>query len=91
MLLGAFLVVGLSACSASVSVNNLDIDKLQNTIADGMQTQLDLPTAPSVTCPESVPIEAGNTFSCTAELDGESVEVKVTQNDDQGNVSWEVL
>ncbi len=82
----------MSACSGSVSVgNNLDIDKLESTIATEMQSQLDLDAAPTVTCPDSVPIEKDNVFTCTATLDGESVDVKITQTDDQGNVNWEVV
>lgn len=77
----------LTGCSAST----LDIDKLESTIATEMQQQLDLPAEPTVTCPDEVEIEAGNVFTCTAELDGDSVEVQVTQNDDEGNVSWETL
>jgi Domain of unknown function (DUF4333) len=76
----------LTACSSS-----LDIDKLQTTIATEMQSQLDLSATPTVTCPDSVPIEQGNVFTCTAELDGDTVDVKVTQTDDKGNVSWETV
>lgn len=88
-----FAAASLSACSGSVSVgsNNLDIDKLESTVATEMQSQLGLDAEPTVTCPDTVPIEKDNVFTCTATLDGESVDVKVTQNDDQGNVSWEVV
>jgi Domain of unknown function (DUF4333) len=87
-----FAAASLSACSGSVSVgNNLDIDKLESTVATEMQSQLGLDAAPTVTCPDTVPIEKDNVFTCTATLDGESVDVKVTQNDDQGNVNWEVV
>lgn len=84
------LALGLvSGCSSGS--NELDISKLQSTIASGMQEQMDLSGTPTVTCPESVPIQQDNVFTCTAELDGDSVDVKVTQTDDQGNVNWEVV
>ncbi len=77
----------LSACSAS----ELDVDKLQSTISTEMQSQLDLSAAPTVTCPNPIPIETGKVSTCTAELDGESVNVEVTQTDDQGNVTWKTV
>ena len=90
----SILALGLaSGCSAEVSTgsNDLDISKLESTIASGMQEQLGLDGKPTVTCPESVPIQQGNVFTCTAELNGDRVDVKVTQTDDQGNVNWEVV
>jgi hypothetical protein len=91
---GAILVTtALSGCSGSVSVggSNLDIDKLETTVATEMQTQLNLSGTPTVTCPDPVPIEQGNVFTCTAELDGDSIDVEVTQTDDQGNVTWKTV
>jgi hypothetical protein len=88
--IGAGLLLGttvLSGCSSS----NLDIDKLETNIATEMQSQLGLSGTPTVTCPDSVPIEQGNVFTCTAELDGDTVDVEVTQTDDKGNVSWETV
>jgi hypothetical protein len=75
----------------SVGGSNLDIDKLETTVATEMQTQLNLSGTPTVTCPDPVPIEQGNVFTCTAELDGDSVDVEVTQTDDQGNVTWQTV
>ncbi|MCE0762211.1 DUF4333 domain-containing protein [Pseudonocardia kujensis] len=40
--------------------------------------------ATGVSCPEGQKVEAGSTFSCTANVDGENVEVPVTVLDDQG-------
>jgi hypothetical protein len=91
---GALLVTtALAGCSGSVSVggSDLDIDKLETTIAGEMQTQLNLSGTPTVTCPDPVPIEQGNVFTCTAELDGDTVDVEVTQTDDQGNVTWQTV
>lgn len=77
----------LSGCSAS----ELDVDKLESTISTEMQSQLGLDAAPTVTCPDPIPIEQGQVSTCTAELDGESVNIEVTQDDDQGNVTWQVV
>ena len=39
-----------------------------------------------VRCPTDIPLQAGNVFTCTAQLDGQQVTYTVKQNDDQGNV-----
>lgn len=91
---GAFVAAAaLSGCSGSVSVggSDLDINKLETTVASEMQTQLNLSATPTVTCPDPVPMEQGNVFTCTAELDGDSIDVEVTQTDDQGNVTWKTV
>ena len=87
ILLIACAVTALAACSSS----SLDMTKLETTLATELQSQLDLSAAPTVTCPEDVPIEKDNVFNCTAALDGETADIEVTQTDDQGNVSWEVV
>ncbi len=88
--IGAGLLLGTTVLSGCAS-SNLDIDKLETNIATEMQSQLSLSGTPTVTCPDSVPIEQGNVFTCTAELDGDSIDVKVTQTDDKGNVNWETV
>jgi nicotinamide mononucleotide (NMN) deamidase PncC len=40
--------------------------------------------ATGVSCPEGQKVEAGTTFTCSANVDGENVEVPVTVLDDQG-------
>lgn len=90
VLLGAGVLVTaatLSGCSAT----ELDVNKLESTISTEMQSQLGLDAAPTVTCPDPISIETGKVSTCTAELDGESVNIEVTQTDDQGNVSWQVV
>jgi hypothetical protein len=45
----------------------------------------------SVDCPDDVPVEADATFECPAVAeDGSQATITVTQEDDQGNLSWEV-
>lgn len=91
--LGFAAALSLTACSASVSTGptELDVTKLETTIATGMQEQLELSAEPTVTCPDTISIQKDAVTTCTAELDGETVDVQVTQTDDQGNVNWEVV
>ncbi len=82
------IVVALAGCS--VSVGGLDMQKAQTEIAKGIEEQTDA-TGVSVTCPEGVPMEQGNTFTCNATTaEGEKATITVTQTDDQGNITWEI-
>lgn len=84
----AAMILGLAGCS--FSVGGLDMAKAQTEIAKGIEEQTGA-TGVAVTCPESVPIEQGSTFNCTATTgDGQSATVTVTQTDDQGNINWEI-
>ena len=81
------LAVGLSACGTTI-----DMDAVGKAVSDGINGQLSLQIA-SVTCPtESRAAKAGDTFECVATpKDGGKLTVKVTQEDDKGNVKWEVV
>jgi hypothetical protein len=81
-------VLVLSGCSASVSVGNeLETAEAEQLIADDLEEQSDKTW--SVECPDEVKVEEGGEFECSAEADdGETVTAKVTQDDDEGNVSW---
>jgi len=81
------LAVGLSACGTTI-----DMDAVGKSVSDGINSQLSLPIA-TVTCPtESRAAKAGDTFECIANpKDGGKLTVKVTQNDDKGNINWEVV
>lgn len=84
-LLGALcLTVGLlAACSNSLSQTDVQ-DKLKQ----GMTEQLG--GEYTVTCPSDIPVSAGATFTCDATgADGSTGTISVTQDDDQGNLSWE--
>lgn len=76
---------------SSEEAGYLDINKLEITVATEMRTQLNLSAEPTVTCPDPVPIGQGLVFTCTAELYGDTADVRVTQTDDQGNVTWKTL
>jgi outer membrane lipoprotein SlyB len=85
MLAAAVAALALAGCSATV-----DTDGLEGQIAQELEAQAGVrPT--SVQCPDDVPAEAGATFECTATADdGSTATITVTQEDDQGNLSWEV-
>lgn len=69
---------------------SINIDRLEETISEGLATQLDA-TITSVECPEDIVLEAGNDFECTATDDqGDTGVVTVTQHDDAGNITWEL-
>lgn len=82
----AAVAVAVGGCSGSVSVGRtFDRAKLEgkikNELAKSMKGTID------VTCPRGVKIKAGDTFQCTVKAGDSTAHVKVTQKDDQGNVS----
>ena len=82
---GVVALLGMVACTSMLSM-----DAIKSAISDGVKSQMGLEIA-SVTCPESRPIKAADTFECTATPKvGGNLVVKVTQKDDQGNISWEL-
>jgi hypothetical protein len=87
-------VLILTACSFSFSAGGPDYDKLEKSISDELEgTYSEItPTAPKVTCPRDQPNpEKGDTFICTADVEGEPVRVEVKVNDDEGNVGFSTL
>ena len=89
-LAAAALVVGVGLAGCSMSAGSLDMAKAQTEIAKGIEEQTGA-TGVTVTCPESVPIEQGATFNCTANTAaGESATITATQTDDQGNITWKI-
>ena len=59
-------------------------------MAQGIQEQTGA-TGVTVDCPDDIEAKAGDEFECQATSDdGTNATVKVTQNDDQGNVTWAV-
>ena len=82
-----FAALLLGACTTSVSLNS---DNLQNEIESWLQTNYQI-TA-EVACPDDRPLQAGDVFTCTAATDdGQSVTLQVTQKDDAGNVTWNIM
>ena len=78
--LGAALLVG---CSSTLSQTDV-----QDKLAAGLSEQYGGSYA--VTCPSDLTPQAGGTFTCDAtnSADGSSVTINVSQDDDQGNLSW---
>jgi len=67
----------------------LDGASIEGQIADGIGNQAG--GTWTVSCPDSVDAKLGGTFTCEAKSeDGQTVTVDVTQDDDQGNVTWSV-
>lgn len=82
------LVIGCHA-EASCGSKKLDTDKAEKVLTDALAKATGM--TPTVTCPEDVDIKAGAIFQCEAKL-GEAVGAfRVTQKDDKGNVSYELL
>lgn len=84
-LLAASLLL-LCACAAP----NLRTSDVETQIAEALTDQVGGGFA--VTCPTSVPAEAGTGFACTVtdETSGDRLTVQVSVEDDSGAFSWRV-
>jgi hypothetical protein len=79
--------VGLTACSAS----GLSMNKVKETITIEVKEEKGIEIE-ALDCPEERELKAGDEFPCTAIVeDGRIVTVTVTQTDDQGNITWELV
>ena len=87
--LAAILTVALTSCDGTFTVTRfLDVDRLETTLTEGLKEQTGV-VIESVECPNEVQMEAGNEFECTATDDqGNTGTVIVTQDDDEGNITW---
>ena len=80
----AVLVLG---CQTTLTLND---DNLETEIASGIEQQG--AGTSTVACPDDRPIQQGDTFQCVATFgDGSTVTLQVTQTDDAGNVTWQVV
>jgi Domain of unknown function (DUF4333) len=80
------LVLAAAACSKT-----LDTTELEGSLKDQLETQLEV-SGLTVECPDDIEAKAGDTFRCTATgTDGSAATVEVTQTDDQGNLTWEIV
>jgi Domain of unknown function (DUF4333)/Protein of unknown function (DUF2510) len=86
----ALLVTALALLPAVIGSRNLlDTAAIERQIAHDLTAQTR--SNVTVSCPDSIPLATGSTFTCTAtSSDGSSTSVLVVQNDDQGNVSWSI-
>lgn len=85
------VTVALAGCGGSFSVTRyIDVERLESTLTDGLTEQTGA-VIQSVECPEEIAMETGNEFECTATDDqGNTGVVTVTQDDDQGNITWKL-
>ena len=81
--------LGAVALFAVGCTKTLDTSNLETTLASQMQDELNL-TSVEVSCPDSLKVQAGTSFTCTATAPDSTFEVTVTQIDDKGNVQWKV-
>lgn len=85
--LSSFALCVLAGCSfqASCGSKKLDMKKAQEFVSTKLAEDVGEKPA-NVTCPESVKIEKGTTFECTAEFGATKATVVMTQEDDEGFV-----
>lgn len=88
---GALGLVGLAGCGVSLeTTKKLDTDKGEQVIQDFLKGKVeDQAVVGAVHCPERE-VKQGDILECTAQVDGQALRFKVTQDDDQGNVSIEM-
>jgi hypothetical protein len=84
------LTAAAALALAGCGDKKLDTDKLESKIKDGIQKQAGV-RVKSVDCPGDVKVKKGDTFNCKATTSsGQTANVKVTQQDDEGNVNYQV-
>lgn len=86
--IGAVGVIVWLVATNSTDVQ-LDLERAERTITENLQTEYVGFEVDRVTCPDDVTIEAGSQFTCTTMIEGQELEILVTQDDDEGNVSFE--
>ncbi len=85
-------LLGLAAVAFSALVGlggprRLDTDAIEERIAAELSRDAGRPIA--VTCPSSIALKAGSTFTCTAsDGTGDEVVISVRQTSDRGDVVW---
>lgn len=89
--LALILTVVMGGCGGTLTVTRyIDVDRLETTLTDGLTEQTGA-AIESVECPDEIAMEAGDEFECTATDDqGNTGVVTVTQDDDQGNITWKL-
>ena len=80
----ALMVLG--GCSASFgATKTVNTDKAEEVIRTFLEDKVEGPVQ-EVSCPERE-AKKGDVFECTARVDGQPVRLRITQNDNSGNVS----
>ncbi len=83
----AVVALGAAACGSTTS---LDMGKLEGAITDKTRELFPGRQVSGAACPSSdeVEVERGGRFSCTVRIDGVVATYDVTQDDDEGNVTF---
>ncbi|WP_245906123.1 DUF4333 domain-containing protein [Mycolicibacterium palauense] len=84
----------LASCQFSFSTGGPDYEKLENAIGDELNKSYSeiSQEVSSVDCPRQDPTpKAGDTFVCTADVDGNPVRVQVNVKDDENNVNFSTM
>lgn len=79
------LVVVGCQFQASCGGKKLNMEKAKEFVTSTLEREVG--QKPETTCPDSVEIEKGKTFECTARFGAAAASVVIEQNDDQGNVT----
>ncbi len=83
-------VVAASVGLLAACTKTLDSGKLESTLKTDIAKKAGT-AVKSVSCPDNVKAEKGNTFQCTLVAgDGTTHHVKITQTDDSGHVTYQV-
>lgn len=83
-------LAGLAVLGSSCS-QHLNMSRIENRIQDDIERQGRRLSLKAVICPNRVTKQAEAYFRCVGELpDGGQFTINVTQQDDQGNVAWDV-
>lgn len=90
----ALLATSMAGCSVSFSSGGVDYEKLESTIAEKLNgTYAAISQQVSgVDCPRQAETpKTGDSFVCNADIDGQTVRVKVDVKDDDYNVDYSTL
>jgi hypothetical protein len=82
-------VLGSLALLAVACSDEIDADKLEDSIRERAEEAFDGYEIGDVDCPEGIELVEGDVFDCDLEVEGETVTIEVTQEDDEGNVTIE--
>jgi hypothetical protein len=74
---------------AGCGTQKLDTAKAETEIEKGLKQQLRLP-AVDVKCPKEVEIKPQSKFECPVTAGNQKATIDVTQQDDQGNIRWQL-
>ncbi len=84
------LIAATALAAGGCGDKKLDTGKLEGKIKDGIQKQAGVKIR-AISCPDDVKVKKGDTFNCRATTtSGQTANVKVTQQDDEGNVNYQV-